>query len=85
MFSVPIESKPITEGGSPVDVQIDSEKFHQIYGDCYISGFIVGGDLHGVASIRVLDSSKKRDVVARFVFKHLVIETRKTLTNCGAV
>ncbi|KAG9125092.1 hypothetical protein FRC07_009006 [Ceratobasidium sp. 392] len=38
----------------------DKAKFHETYGD----SFIEGGDLHGVVSIKVLDSTKKEEVKA---------------------
>ncbi|KAJ5692691.1 hypothetical protein N7462_002114 [Penicillium macrosclerotiorum] len=44
------------------DVQMNSAKFFEIYGDCYVSGFVEGGDLHGIVSVRVLDASKKSEV-----------------------
>ncbi|KAJ9656097.1 hypothetical protein H2201_008648 [Coniosporium apollinis] len=33
-------------------------RFNEVYGDCYISGFIEGGDFTGIVSIRILDRSK---------------------------
>lgn len=36
-----------------------------------ISGFIEGGDLHGVVSIKVLDSTKKEEVKALYVIPSL--------------
>ncbi|QRV88308.1 hypothetical protein RhiJN_16326 [Ceratobasidium sp. AG-Ba] len=39
--------------------------FHETYGDSYISGFIEGGDLHGVISIKILDSTKKEEIKAQ--------------------
>ncbi|RPB27803.1 hypothetical protein L211DRAFT_890941 [Terfezia boudieri ATCC MYA-4762] len=42
--------------------RVDDEKFSDIYGDCYISGFVEGGELHGIVSIKVLDASNKKDV-----------------------
>ncbi|KAL9564490.1 hypothetical protein ACKAV7_010942 [Fusarium commune] len=41
---------------------MDSAKFHDIYGDTFISGFIEGGDLHGIISIRTIDATKKSEV-----------------------
>jgi hypothetical protein len=41
-----------------------SERFNDVYGDSYISGFIEGGDLHGIVSIKVLDVSKREQVRA---------------------
>jgi hypothetical protein len=46
-----------------IDVKdMDETKFHDIYGDAFISGFIHGGDLHGIISIKTIDSSKKTEV-----------------------
>ncbi|KAF5664050.1 hypothetical protein FDENT_12978 [Fusarium denticulatum] len=39
-----------------------SERFFKLYGDSYISGFMEGGDLHGIVSMKVLDTSKKTNV-----------------------
>ncbi|EON70064.1 hypothetical protein W97_09330 [Coniosporium apollinis CBS 100218] len=36
----------------------DSPRFNEVYGDCYISGFIEGGQFTGIMSIRILDRSK---------------------------
>ncbi|KAI3326738.1 hypothetical protein HD806DRAFT_416024 [Xylariaceae sp. AK1471] len=44
------------------DVSMTSESFFEIFGDCYVSGFMEGGDLHGIVSVKVLDSSKKSEV-----------------------
>ncbi|KAJ7616090.1 hypothetical protein FB45DRAFT_1107156 [Roridomyces roridus] len=35
----------------------NNEEFFDVYGDCYISGFILGGDFHGIVSIKVLDAT----------------------------
>ncbi|CVL08477.1 uncharacterized protein FPRN_13219 [Fusarium proliferatum] len=50
----------------PLDkpAKISSERFFKIYGDSYISGFMEGGDLHGIVSMKVLDSSNKSKVEA---------------------
>lgn len=48
---------------NPIEhVQVNNDKFLDIYGDCYISGFIEGGELHGIVSIKVLDASNKKDI-----------------------
>ncbi|CZR43764.1 uncharacterized protein FPRO_07319 [Fusarium proliferatum ET1] len=39
-----------------------SDQFHEIYGNTFISGFIEGGDLHGIISIKTIDASKKSEV-----------------------
>lgn len=41
---------------------MNSAQFHDIYGDTFISGFIEGGDLHGIISIKTIDASKKTEV-----------------------
>ena len=44
------------------NVAFDNKTFFDAYGDCYISGFLEGGDLHGIVSIEVLDESSKKEV-----------------------
>ncbi|KAK4870831.1 hypothetical protein LT330_000068 [Penicillium expansum] len=44
--------------------ELTEAEFHEIYGDCFISGFLEGGELHGIVSIRVLDSSRRNAVIA---------------------
>ncbi|KAK4184695.1 hypothetical protein QBC35DRAFT_505299 [Podospora australis] len=39
-----------------------SESFFETFGDCYVSGFLEGGDLHGIVSVKVMDASKKTEV-----------------------
>ncbi|KAK3984473.1 hypothetical protein QBC44DRAFT_388282 [Cladorrhinum sp. PSN332] len=36
--------------------------FFRIYGNCYISGFIEGGDLTGIVSAKILDVSNKSEI-----------------------
>ncbi|KAI0509146.1 hypothetical protein F5B22DRAFT_618628 [Xylaria bambusicola] len=43
-------------------VESDPSKFPDIYGDCYISGFLEGGVIHGLVSVKVLDSSIRSEV-----------------------
>ncbi|KAK4077755.1 uncharacterized protein Triagg1_3449 [Trichoderma aggressivum f. europaeum] len=45
-------------------MNMTNETFFQTFGDCYISGFIEGGDLHGIVSIKVLDATKKASIKA---------------------
>ncbi|KAK0629474.1 hypothetical protein B0T17DRAFT_589241 [Bombardia bombarda] len=42
--------------------RIDDAEFLNLYGDCYISGFINGGDLHGIISMKTPDSSTAQQV-----------------------
>ncbi|KAK3690521.1 hypothetical protein B0T22DRAFT_516074 [Podospora appendiculata] len=44
--------------------EMDSKKFLETYGDCYVSGFVTGGDLHGLVSIKALDPSRRDRIVA---------------------
>ncbi|KAK6446217.1 hypothetical protein FP744_10002466 [Trichoderma asperellum] len=44
---------------------LDNAQFHEIYGDTFISGFIEGGELHGIISIKSLDASKKSEIKNR--------------------
>ncbi|KAL4874991.1 hypothetical protein BJY04DRAFT_233138 [Aspergillus karnatakaensis] len=53
--------------------EIDSNEFHEIYGDSFISGFIEGGELHAVISARVLEESNKDTLVSAL---------EKALNNC---
>lgn len=63
MFSFPRLRLPAETFSQPIDeIRVDNDKFFDIYGDCYISGFIEGGDLHGIVSIKVLDASSKYNV-----------------------
>ncbi|KAJ7479144.1 hypothetical protein FB451DRAFT_1450965 [Mycena latifolia] len=48
-------------GNMGVDVTTN-EHFFDVYGDCYVSGFISGGDLHGIVSIKVLDAAHRESV-----------------------
>ncbi|KAJ5653741.1 hypothetical protein N7490_000744 [Penicillium lividum] len=41
-----------------------SKEFHDIYGDCFISGFIEGGELHGVVSVRALNRGESGSIEA---------------------
>ncbi|CUA68061.1 hypothetical protein RSOLAG22IIIB_07735 [Rhizoctonia solani] len=45
----------------------DNQKFHEVFGDSYISGFVEGGDLHGIISIKILDSSRKEQIRAQIM------------------
>ncbi|KAK5110590.1 hypothetical protein LTR85_000990 [Meristemomyces frigidus] len=48
--------------------------FNDRFGDCFISGFIEGGDFNGIVSMRVLDRSKTDDVTAKI---------KKSLSSSG--
>ncbi|KAL6792933.1 hypothetical protein J3E68DRAFT_451321 [Trichoderma sp. SZMC 28012] len=45
-------------------MNMTNETFFQTFGDCYISGFIEGGDLHGIVSIKAPDATKKANIEA---------------------
>ncbi|KAH0524198.1 hypothetical protein TsFJ059_009098, partial [Trichoderma semiorbis] len=47
---------------APLDEEMETSRFHEIYGDCFISGFIEGGDLHGIISIKTLDYSRRGEI-----------------------
>ena len=44
------------------DFKMSSERFFNISGDCFISVFMEGGDLNGMVSMKVLNTSKKSQV-----------------------
>lgn len=45
-------------------MKMTNETFFQTFGDCYISGFIEGGDLNGIISIKIPDATKKANIEA---------------------
>ncbi|MCJ1390224.1 hypothetical protein MMC18_003082 [Xylographa bjoerkii] len=45
------------------NVQPDSQAFNEAFGDCYISGFIEGGDFSSIISMRCIDRTKTNSVV----------------------
>ncbi|PKK40952.1 hypothetical protein CI102_15064 [Trichoderma harzianum] len=45
-------------------MKMTNETFFQTFGDCYISGFVEGGDLHGIISIKAPDATKKANIEA---------------------
>ncbi|KAF1994444.1 hypothetical protein P154DRAFT_476000 [Amniculicola lignicola CBS 123094] len=46
------------------NIKPGSSRFNDIYGDCYISGFIEGGEFTGIISMRALDRSKVDNVTS---------------------
>ncbi|KAL3441741.1 hypothetical protein BJX65DRAFT_322092 [Aspergillus insuetus] len=46
--------------------RMDSETFHDCYGDSFISGFVEGGELHGIISIHALDRNQKSAIESAF-------------------
>ncbi|KXJ88990.1 hypothetical protein Micbo1qcDRAFT_112687, partial [Microdochium bolleyi] len=44
-------------------VRAGSPEFNDAFGDCYISGFIEGGDFNSIISMRCLDRSKTNSVI----------------------
>ncbi|KAH7118724.1 hypothetical protein B0J11DRAFT_508827 [Dendryphion nanum] len=45
-------------------IKPNSPNFNDVYGDCYISGFIEGGDFTGLVSMKVLDRTKTDQIVS---------------------
>ncbi|KAL5092159.1 hypothetical protein Trisim1_002049 [Trichoderma cf. simile WF8] len=45
-------------------MKMTNETFFQTFGDCYISGFLEGGDLNAITSIKVPDVTKKANIEA---------------------
>ena len=44
-------------------MKLNPQFFNDVFGDCYISGFIEGGNFSSIISIRSLDRSKTNSVV----------------------
>ena len=44
------------------NVKMSSERFFDIYSDCFISEFMKGGNLHGMVLMKMLNTSKKSQV-----------------------
>ncbi|KAM0543697.1 hypothetical protein ACHAPJ_012146 [Fusarium lateritium] len=44
------------------DMSFTNEEFFTTYGNCYISGFIEGGELIGVVSVKVMDIQNKTEI-----------------------
>jgi hypothetical protein len=45
----------------PID-NIEAGQFTEIYGDCFISGFIEGGEFDAIVSITTMDTMKKNGI-----------------------
>lgn len=45
----------------PID-DLDPDQFTEVYGDCFISGFLEGGEFNAIVSVNVHDKSKIRQV-----------------------
>lgn len=42
---------------------MDSAQFHNIYSHTFISGYIEGGEIYGIISIKRINASKKSEVM----------------------
>ncbi|EXL96786.1 hypothetical protein ACKRZS_005818 [Fusarium odoratissimum] len=47
-----------------IDGVWNTGKFMKVYGDCYISGFIEGGELDAIVSVKITDKSTESDIKA---------------------
>jgi hypothetical protein len=65
--------------------KMDSLQFHETYGDSFISGFIEGGDLHGIVSIKTLDASKKTELRTKLKGQSNVTNTNWTPSTSGNI
>jgi hypothetical protein len=45
---------------------VPSSKFTDVFGDCFISGFLEGGEFNALISIKVLDKSRMKDIKAAY-------------------
>lgn len=43
---------------------VDKDNFAKVYGDCFISGFLEGGEFNAVVSMKILNKAKKTDIQA---------------------
>ena len=42
----------------------DQDRFHKVFGDSYISGFLEGGEFNAIVSMKVLNKAKMTDIQA---------------------
>jgi hypothetical protein len=56
--------KPLLQQGVASAGAMTSEQFTKKFGDCFISGFQEGGEFYGLISIKVLETTKKTDILA---------------------
>jgi len=50
---------------------VASSKFTDVFGDCFISGFLEGGEFNALISIKVLDKSRMKDTIAAYTLSPL--------------
>ncbi|CAD6945577.1 unnamed protein product [Tilletia caries] len=44
--------------------EANADRFNTVFGDCFVSGFLEGGELNAVVLIKVLNDAKKKDIMA---------------------
>lgn len=52
---------------------VNSEMFRSVFGDCFISGFLEGGELNALVSIKVLNKDKLTTVKAEWICPLLLV------------
>jgi hypothetical protein len=52
---------------------VPSSKFTDVFGDCFISGFLAGGEFNALISIKVLDKSRMKDIKAAYALPRAVL------------
>ena len=52
---------------------VPSSKFTDVFGDCFISGFLEGGEFNALISIKVLDKSRINDIKAAYALPRAML------------
>ena len=79
-----INQTPVLEEESYEFQKLDgvpSSKFTDVFGDCFISGFLEGGEFSALISIKVLDKSRMKDIKAAYAFPACDVRDRDLTSN----
>lgn len=68
MINQTVTDNALTEF-APID-NLPAEKFTEVYGDTFISGFQEGGEFNAVISIKVKDKNQVENIKAEYVSHH---------------
>jgi len=61
--------------------KVPSSKFTDVFGDCFISGFLEGGEFSALISIKVLDKSRMEDIKAAYAVPACDVGGRDLISN----